>query len=89
MDEHYTKADYITAKDYAILHNLPFDLVEKAMEYAHKRNIKAALPRRPAREIIIRLPHQKAYHLRPEPEVQQKFSDILKQLQEKVKQNEI
>ncbi|MCR4917720.1 MAG: hypothetical protein K5912_02120 [Alphaproteobacteria bacterium] len=72
----YTKDDFLSAKQYANLHNTPLEVVENAMKFAYKRHLVIKIGAL-SKDLVFKPFRQNEFHLRPEPQAQQKFEQIL------------
>ena len=76
MNISYKKEDYLSAKQYAAHYDTPIKFVKTAMEFAYKRHIAVKI-KSLTRELVFKPTHQSSFVLRPEPQAQQKFAEIL------------
>ncbi len=72
----YKKEDFLSAKQYAVLHDTPIEFVESAMKLAYKRHLVIKIGPL-AKDLVFKPFRQNEFHLRPEPEAQKKFEEIL------------
>ena len=80
--QYFTRADFLTAVQYAKAHDEDREIVEKAMKKAYLRRATIKVSNR-LYEIIMS--DHGRFHLRPEEQAQQKFIEILNEIKGKNK----